>query len=489
MKSEFGLYSADHGGVAAQQLESRIRAASAVPADQPLIAVYGSADQGDQSAGLDHSGPAGADLVGRAEGDAMFQAWQRAGGALSATPDLATRWTRFCFCGRATSDGGHVASKPVIGLPFLTGSEEGRGPLYDALKLQLEGTRAPSLDGAQANKVGVPIGEWSSAWPMALIRIGDGAIVTVPGEPTMGVGELLKNAVLASTRSAGVRRAVVAGLVNDYFNYVTTPAEYDMQQYEGASTVFGRHQGTFLMDRASDLGSALAGKPVTLEQLAYDASNGVRADGPAYAQGAAAGRITRQPSSIARLGHAQIGWDGAPRGGDLPLDRAFLTAERLVDGAWVAVDNDLGTAFAWTVDDGGHYLATWEPPVNAASGRYRLVVTASRYRLTSAAFSVGRSDALEARPQPAPPGKVAVQVGFPLARVDVDLTARPSVLQRGTVRFRIGGREVVAPVSRRGLAVVAAPAGSTVTIPAGAIDDGQGNVNGRSFTITAGAAR
>ncbi len=188
VKSEFGLYSADHGGVAAQQLESRIRAASAVPAaDQPLIAVYGSADQGDQSAGLDHSGPAGADFVGRAEGDAMFQAWQRAGGALSATPDLATRWTRFCFCGRATSDGGHVASKPVIGLPVPhPAPRRARTGLYDALKLQLEGIRAPSLDGAQANKVGVPIGEWSSAWPMALVRIGDGAIVTVPGEPTMG---------------------------------------------------------------------------------------------------------------------------------------------------------------------------------------------------------------------------------------------------------------------------------------------------------------
>uniref|UniRef100_UPI002A7546EE neutral/alkaline non-lysosomal ceramidase N-terminal domain-containing protein n=1 Tax=Patulibacter defluvii TaxID=3095358 RepID=UPI002A7546EE len=489
VKSEYGLYSADHGGVAAQQLEARIRAAAGVPADQTVIAVYGSADQGDQSAGLDHSGPAGADFVGRAEGDAMFRAWQQAGAGLSPTPELTTRWTRFCFCGRATSDGGRVATKPVIGLPFLTGSEEGRGPLYDALGVPFEGVRAPSFDGVQGNKVGVPIGEWSSAWPMALVRVGDGAIVTVPGEPTVGVGELLKDAVLTTTRPAGVRRAVVAGLVNDYFNYVTTPAEYDLQQYEGGSTVFGRHQGIFLKDRATELGQALAGRPVTLEQVAYDASNGVRPNGPAYAAGAASGRIVAQPSAIRRLGHATLEWEGGPRGADLPVDRAFLTAERQDGDRWIAVDNDLGSSFAWTVDDGGRYRATWEPPVNAVTGRYRLVVSAARYRLVSAPFAVSVSDALEARPHAAPAGKVAVQVGFPVARVNVDLTARPSILSGGSVRFRVGGRDVEAPIGRDGVAAVTVPAGGRATIPAGAIRDADGNVNGREAGFNEGATR
>ncbi|MDX8153911.1 neutral/alkaline non-lysosomal ceramidase N-terminal domain-containing protein, partial [Patulibacter brassicae] len=486
VKGNFGKYSADHGGIAAMQLEARIRQAAGVPDGQRLIAVYGSADQGDQSAGLTNNGPSGADRVGRLEGDAMYDAWKDAGSRLDARPTLAQRWMRFCFCGRATSDGGRVAETPRIGAPFLTGSEEGRGPLNEMLGVVFEGLRIPALDPVQGGKVQVPVGSWSTAWPMALLQIGDGGIVTIPGEPTMGMGELLRAAVLEQAKGAGVRRAVVAGLVNDYLNYVTTPKEYDQQQYEGGSTVFGRHEGTFFVDRAAELGRALSGIGTTLEQRPYDASNGVRPDGPAYAAGATSGSIVTQPRSIQRLGHATLAWRGAPRGADLPVDRAFLTAERREGDGWVAVDNDLGSAFLWTVDDAGRYEATWEPPVNAALGEYRIVVTAARYRLESASFRIGASDRIEARPAGSGPGRAAVEVGFPLPRINVDLTAWPSLLQTGTVTFQVGGRAVEVPIGRNGIATVDAPAGSTVTIPKGAIRDGSGNVNGKAFTAKAG---
>ena len=34
---------------------------------------------------------------------------------------------------------------------------------------------------------------------------------------------------------------VIAGLTNDYSHYVTTYEEYQVQRYEGASTLFGPH--------------------------------------------------------------------------------------------------------------------------------------------------------------------------------------------------------------------------------------------------------
>ena len=449
--------------------------------------IYGSADQGDQSAGLEHSGPAGADLVGRTEGDAFFRAWKDAAPRLSPTPDFGVEWTRFCFCGRTTSDGGRVDTQGRIGAPFLTGSEEGRGPLYEATGLQLEGTRVPATDDVQGDKLVVPIGEWSAASPMVLARIGDGAIVTMPGEATVGVGERTRAAVLAQTKDAGVRRVTIAGLANDYLNYIVTPEEYDLQQYEGASTVFGRHMGTFLQDRAGSLGAALAGRPVTLEKRDYDASNGVRADGPAYAAGSPSGRITQQPGTIRRLGLVDLAWQGAPSGADKPVDRAFITVERQDGTGWVPADNDLGTAIAWRVDDGGGYRATWNPPETTPTGTYRFVVTAARYSLTSQPFGVRPSDALEVRSRTATSGTVRVEVGFPLPRENVDLIARPTILTAGTVDFRVGGRTVTAPIGRDGVATVAAPPGATVTVPAGAARDPDGNVNGRAFT--AGAAR
>ncbi|MEV4418650.1 neutral/alkaline non-lysosomal ceramidase N-terminal domain-containing protein, partial [Patulibacter sp. NPDC049589] len=427
--------------------------------------------------------PAGADLVGRTEGDAFFRAWKDAAPRLSPTPDFGVEWTRFCFCGRTTSDGGKVDTQGRIGAPFLTGSEEGRGPVYDLLGLQLEGTRIPALDDVQGDKLVVPLGTWSEASPMVLARIGDGAIVTMPGEATVGVGERTRAAVLAQTKDVGVRRVTIAGLANDYLNYIVTPEEYDLQQYEGASAVFGRHEGTFLQDRAADLGAALAGRPVTLEKRDYDASNGVRADGPKYAAGAPSGRITQQPGGIRRLGHVDLAWQGAPEGADKPVDRAFVTIERQDGAGWVAADNDLGTAIAWRVDDRGGYRATWNPPETTPLGTYRFVITAPRYTLTSSGFALRASDALEIRPRSAPAGKAAVQVGFPLPVENVDLIARPTVLQAGTVDFRVGGTPVAATIGPNGVATVDRPAGATVTVPAGAAHDADGNTNAKAFTV------
>ncbi|MGE4426203.1 MAG: neutral/alkaline non-lysosomal ceramidase N-terminal domain-containing protein [Solirubrobacteraceae bacterium] len=486
VKSEFEHYSADHGGVAALHLEERIRRAADVPDDQPVISVYGSADQGDQSAGLEFDGPAGADLVGRTEGEAMFTAWRRAEPELRPDPELDLRWTRFCFCGRATSDGGRVADKPIIGLPFITGSEEGRGPLYDALGVSLEGLRLPDLDPVHGGKVQVPIGSWSEAWPMALVRVGDGAIITVPGEPTMGMGERLRASVLERTGAIGVRRAVVAGLANDYLNYVTTPKEFDAQQYEGGSTVFGRHSGVFLVDRARDLGNALAGTGGPLEQRDYDATNGLKPDAPGYGGGAASGRIVQQPGAVDRLERAELTWDGGASGSDMPVDRAFLIAERRNDdGTWTAVANDLGTSFAWRAE-GSRYRARWEPPVNAPIGTYRIVVTASRYRLVSSAFTVSRSAALQVREVAAPEGRRAVRVGFALPRENIDLTARPTLAQRATVELAVDGRTVTARTGDDGVATIDAPAGSTVTVAAGGARDVDGNDNGRAVRLGGG---
>jgi neutral ceramidase len=483
VKAEFGLYSADHQGVASRQLEEHIRAAADVPASQPVIAVYGSADEGDQSAGLDHSGPAGADLVGRTEGDAFFRAWKDAEARLSPTPALDLEWTRFCFCGRATSDGGRVADTARIGAPFLTGSEEGRGPLYDVLGLSLEGAMLPVHDPVQGGKIVVPIGTWSTSVPMILARVGDGAIITLPGEPTIGVGERTRAEVSRHAKAAGIDRVVVAGLANDFLNYITTPEEFDTQQYEGASTVYGRHEGTFLADRAGELAAALAGGPVALDKRAYDASNGVRADGPAYPRGAAEGRITAQPGGIPRLGRTTVSWQGAPAGADKPLDRAFVSVQRREGDAWVAADNDLGTAIAWRVDAEGRYTATWNPPESAPLGTHRFVVTADRYALTSSAFELAASPGLEVRPRAAPAGTAAVQVGFGLPEENADLVARPSILQEGHVEFRVGDRTVRAPIGRDGVASVPAPPGTAVRVPAGAAHDPHGNVNGRAVVV------
>ena len=108
------------------------------------------------SAGLEGQGPRIANRVGRAEGRAMFAAWRSAGKKLSRRPTLDLRWTRVCFCGQQTSAGEPVADKPLLGLPFLTGSEEERGPLFDVTGVPFEDRRNPTSTPDQGDKIGVP---------------------------------------------------------------------------------------------------------------------------------------------------------------------------------------------------------------------------------------------------------------------------------------------------------------------------------------------
>src|SRR5204863_9451876 len=127
----FGVYSGDHQGPAARVFEATVRREGHVPRNDEGVGASGNSDAGDMSAGLGRRGPAKADEVGRAEARAMLKAWRRAGRNLSARPAFDWRWTRLCFCGQQVKGGGTVAAQPSMGFPFLTGSEENRGPLFD----------------------------------------------------------------------------------------------------------------------------------------------------------------------------------------------------------------------------------------------------------------------------------------------------------------------------------------------------------------------
>jgi hypothetical protein len=137
----------------------------------------------------------------------------------------------------------------------------------------------------------------------------------------------------------------------------------------------------------------------------------------------------------------------------------------------------------WRVDDAGRYTLDWEIPLDAATGRYRLVITATRYRLTSATFKIGRSSLLRVAPVPAPPGRVAVSLSYPPADPISDLTTRPASANGGVVTFKVNGRRVRARSKNGARFSVRAPAGARVTIASGGARDRWGNANSGSVTV------
>lgn len=485
VKPTFPYYNADHHAAAARVAEDRIRRIARVPAHQEVVNSYGNSDEGDITAGIRHSGPAGAYQVGRSEARSMVRAWRDAGHGLDATPRLSLRWTRACFCGRSTA-AGPVDDTAVVGLPFLTGSEENRGPLYDETGIPFEGYRSPVATTRQGDKVQTirdPNHTFPTAVPLSALRVGGQVVVTIPGEMSEQMGRRLRGAVLRAAGDSGIRRVVVSGLANDFIQYLTTPEEYGRQHYEGGTTLFGPASGVFVQERLSQLVRRLvAGRPAP-QADSFDPVNGVDDSAARYGRGAGEGVALTQPGDVRRLDRARFRWTGGERGLDRPLDSPFVTIQRHTGGGWRAVDDDLGLDILWTVDSHGTYTALWEAPRNARPGRYRFAISANRYRLRSRRFALRPSRALRAHLERRAGRAAVIELHYPAPVENRDLTWRPHLAPGKRVTVRIGHRRVTVRAGADGRFRVKAPPGRDVVLPAGGARDRYGNRNVNRLTF------
>lgn len=94
-------------------------------------------------------------------------------------------------------------------------------------------------------------GSFPSDLPLAVARIDDTLIAFVPGEMTVTAGARLKARIAAELQPFpdAPRNTVLAGLSNEYIEYVTTEEEYQLQAYEGASTLYGANTSRFMTNR------------------------------------------------------------------------------------------------------------------------------------------------------------------------------------------------------------------------------------------------
>ncbi|EXC01507.1 hypothetical protein L484_022085 [Morus notabilis] len=109
--------------------------------------------------------------------------------------------------------------------------------------------------------------DWApSILPIQILRIGQLAILSVPGEFTTMAGRRLRDAVktVLSSGSKGENlHVVIAGLTNSYSQYVTTFEEYEVQRYEGASTLYGPHTlSAYIQEFKKLAGALITNQPV-----------------------------------------------------------------------------------------------------------------------------------------------------------------------------------------------------------------------------------
>lgn len=133
-----------------------------------------------------------------------------------------------------------------MGSPSMAGAEEGRSGLpfsdpHTDNSFPPEDPRFPMADPKALLDLADLVGlDPSPQHPVHLVRVGDRAWATVPGEPSVVAAHRLERAVLEEIPD--LSGAAVIGYAGDYLGYFLTHEEYRCQHYEAASMIFGRNE-------------------------------------------------------------------------------------------------------------------------------------------------------------------------------------------------------------------------------------------------------
>ncbi|KAG2390706.1 Neutral ceramidase [Vigna angularis] len=235
--------------------------------------------------------------------------------------------------------------------------------------------------------------DWApSILPIQILRVGQFVILSVPGEFTTMAGRRLRDAVrtvLSGNKGFGSNiHVVIAGLTNTYSQYVTTYEEYEMQRYEGASTLYGPHTLSAYIQEFTKLARALiSGQPVEpgpqppdlldkqislLTPVVMDAT-------PIGVKFGDCSSDVPKNSTFKRGDMVSVTfWSACPRN-DLMTEGTFSLVEFLQGKTtWVSAydDDDFCLRFKWSrpFKLSSHSKATieWRIPQDATPGIYRI---------------------------------------------------------------------------------------------------------------------
>jgi len=224
--------------------------------------------------------------------------------------------------------------------------------------------------------------------PLQVVRIGQLFIVAVPGEFTTMSGRRLRNTIQKTLQQQGAWRddsiIVISGLSNSYSHYIATYEEYQLQRYEGASTLYGPHTLAAYQQEFSKLIVAMAaGAPVPAGPQPMDMRNhtfsflpGVVVDGTPIGKNFGDIQTDVQPSYTINETVSATFWCASPRN-DLLREQTFLTIEKLNNGGSfdvIADDGNWETKFHWkrVSIDQSQCTVEWLIPADTPRGSYRI---------------------------------------------------------------------------------------------------------------------
>ncbi len=218
--------------------------------------------------------------------------------------------------------------------------------------------------------------------PFQIFVVGDLAILGAPAELTTMAGRRIRAEVLSRLSTLGVNNAVIAGLANTYSGYVTTKEEYETQQYEGASTEFGKHTLGAYIQNYSDLAGALVEGTPLVSAIPLDKRYEPRIERPGviwdgkFFNERWGGVLTDARARYAKGEQVEVRFRGGHPKNNLKTQDSYLEVQRLEEGSWVpyAHDWDWETEYRWRRSgfDRSDIFINWRISLDTPSGTYRV---------------------------------------------------------------------------------------------------------------------
>jgi len=407
------LISGDHKGYAALLMEEAMRGLAADKTN--FVAAFAQSDPGDVSpnTNLDNTGPGATDVeTTRIMGDRQItvarQLFTQADEALAGSIDTRQSYVNlsdyevgaeftgagaqrtcpsaygYSFAGGSTEDGGaHFLFwegmtkqrawrdwliRTVTGAPKWTESvracQEPKPILFET------GTQEPPLQ--------------SQIRSFTIARIGQLVILALPAEVTTMAGRRLRESVMASVGD-WAQHIVLAGYANGFAGYITTPEEYQLQQYEAAHTLHGPWSLPAYQQITTELAAALDAGDAVLNSASYDDWRGKSAEleiprsaapEPGVRQRLPGTALPLERTVYRNGDSVAVEFSSAHPNDAYPRHAMYIDVQRETANGWqtVASDDHWATRVRWR-EEGDSYFArlSWQVTDADAPGTYRII--------------------------------------------------------------------------------------------------------------------
>ena len=269
--AETEVYNSDLFGVAATLVEQDFIRERGPDGSIPIVALFNGAE-GDISPRWAKQNRSTALDLGSKLAQGIVDLYHSEGKKIEGEISIKCKWTNLSNQSFIDDNGNEfrTAKKGKVGAPALGGAEDGRSPLYElgwkeGLKADEpspdHGVKLDPLNPTPSNltqpiadflHIFAPEPDPPSEFILGVYSVGSIFLVPLPGEFSVTLGRRIVKAVQKHTSTDDI--VLLVGCSGEHMSYFVTPEEYDSQQYEGASMLYGPYAGHLIQ---SDVGRLL----------------------------------------------------------------------------------------------------------------------------------------------------------------------------------------------------------------------------------------